>query len=116
MTLLNGRMNVKKIKLKNLKTIDIKAKEWRDKVNGNSYFSSDVTLNYGMDSQEIIKLPFQYGYGDQYYHASMEEVKNLFPKSNWVKKKYSSWELKDKYKFIIRNSIQRNCLKKELNQ
>ena len=95
---------------------DIKAKEWRDKINGNSYFSSDITLNYGMDSQEIIKLPFQYGYGDQYYHASMEEVKNLFPRSNWVKKKYSSWEVKDKYKFIIRNSIQRNCLKKELNR
>ena len=54
------------MQLKELKTIDIEAKEWRDKINGNSYFSSDVTLNYGMDSQEIIKLPFQYGYGDHY--------------------------------------------------
>ena len=104
------------MQLKQLKTIDIEAKEWRDKINGNSYFSSDITLNYGMDNQEIIKLPFQYGYGDQYYYSSMEAVKNLFPKSNWVKKKYSSWEIKDKYKFIIRNSIQRNCLKKELNK
>ena len=104
------------MKLSQLKTIDINAKEWRDKINGNSYFSSDVTLNYGMQNEETIKLPFQYGYGDQYYYASMEEVKNLFPRSNWVKKKYSSWEVKDKYKFIIRNSIQRNCLKKELNQ
>ena len=57
------------MKLKQLKTIDIKAKEWSDKINGNSYFSSDVTLNYGMDSQEVIKLPFQYGYGDQYYYC-----------------------------------------------
>ena len=113
---MNGRMNGQKIKLKDLKTIDIEAKEWRDKVNGNSYFSSDITLNYGMDNQEIIRLPFQYGYGDQYYHASLKEVKKLFPKSNWVKKKYSSWQIKEKYKFIIRNSIQRNCLKKELNQ
>ena len=104
------------MKLSQLKTIDINAKEWRDKINGNSYFSSDVTLNYGMQNEETIKLPFQYGYGDQYYYASMEEVKNLFPRSNWVKKKYSSWEVKDKYKFIIRNSIQRNCLKKELNR
>ena len=54
MTLLNGRINGRKIKLKDLKTIDIEAKEWRDKVNGNSYFSSDITLNYGMDNQEII--------------------------------------------------------------
>jgi hypothetical protein len=69
MTVMNGRMNGQKIKLKNLKTIDIEAKEWRDKVNGNSYFSSDITLNYGMNDQEIIKLPFQYGYGDFYYHA-----------------------------------------------
>ena len=113
---MNGRMNAKKIKLKDLKTIDIEAKEWRDKVNGNSYFSSDVTLNYGMDSQKVIKLPFQYGYGDQYYYASMEEVKNLFPKSNWAKNRYTNWELKSKYKFIIRHFIQRNCLKKELNQ
>ena len=113
---MNVKMNGKKIKLKDLKTIDIEAKEWRDKVNGNSYFSSDITLNYGMDNQEIIKLPFQYGYGDFYYYASIEKVKNLFPRSNWVKKKYSSWEVKDKYKFIIRNSIQRNCLKKELNK
>ena len=104
------------MQLKQLKTIDIEAKEWRDKINGNSYFSSDVTLNYGMDSQETIKLPFQYGYGNQYYFSSLEEVKKLFPKSNWVKKKYSSWEVKDKYKFIIRSSIQRNCLKKELNK
>ena len=66
------------MQLKQLKTIDIEAKEWRDRIYGNSYFSSDVTLNYGMDNQETIKLPFQYGYGDQYYHASMEEVKNLF--------------------------------------
>ena len=30
MTTLNGQMNGKKIKLKDLKTIDIEAKEWRD--------------------------------------------------------------------------------------
>ena len=60
------------MKLSQLKTIDINAKEWRDKINGNSYFSSDVTLNYGMQNEETIKLPFQYGYGDQYYYASME--------------------------------------------
>ena len=73
------------MKLKQLKTIDIEAKEWSDKINGNSYFSSDVTLNYGMDSQEVIKLPFQYGYGDQYYYASMEEVKNLYNKSRFFR-------------------------------
>ena len=52
------------------------------------------------------------------WHAKNHKhlIKKLFPKSNWVKKKYSSWEIKDKYKIIITNSIQRNCLKKELNK
>ena len=108
--------------IKKITSILVIAKEWRDKVNGNSYFATQITLNLGgnyhdeMEQEVNFKIEMQYGYGDQYYHASMEEVKNLFPRSNWVKKKYSSWEVKDKYKFIIRNSIQRNCLKKELNQ
>ena len=49
----------------------------------------------------------------------ISKVKRKRPKKhtvNWVKKKYNSWELRDKYKMIIRHSIQRNCLKKELNK
>ena len=42
------------MKLSQLKTIDINAKEWRDKINGNSYFSSDVTLNYGMENEKVL--------------------------------------------------------------
>ena len=42
------------MQLKQLKTIDIEAKEWRDKIYGNSYFSSDVALNYGMNNQKVI--------------------------------------------------------------
>ena len=49
------------MKLSELKTIDIVAKQWRDTINGNSYFSSKVTLNYGMNNEKIIELPFQYG-------------------------------------------------------
>ena len=89
------------MKLSQLKTIDINAKEWRDKINGNSYFSSDVILNYGMNNQETIKLPFQYGYGDHYIYQSLREIK---------------YQIQDEYKIIIRNSIKTNCLKKELNK
>ena len=71
------------MKLSQLKTIDINAKEWHDKINGNSYFSSDVILNYGMNSQETIKVPFQYGYGDHYIYQSLREIQKLFPKSKW---------------------------------
>ena len=105
------------MQLKQLKTIDIEAKEWRDKINGNSYFSSDVTLNYGMNDQQIIKLPFQYGYGDQYVYQSLMEVQKLFPKSKWYRENIlSRYQIEDRYNIIIRNSIQTNCLKKELNK
>ena len=38
--------------------ITIQTKEWFDKVNGNTYFSSEVFLG----SDLILSLPFQYGY------------------------------------------------------
>ena len=47
------------------KTIDIQAKEWFDKVNGNSYFAGTITLNYGTETEETFLLPFQYGYGNE---------------------------------------------------
>ena len=34
------------------KTIDVNAKEWFDKINGNSYFCGTITLNYGMNNEE----------------------------------------------------------------
>lgn len=49
-----------------LKTIDIQAYEWFDKVNGNSYFAAIVTTNFGLSDKKQVKLPFQYGYGDHY--------------------------------------------------
>lgn len=50
-----------------MKTLDIIAKEWFDKVNGNSYFSARVTIDYGFaGTEKHFTLPFQYGYGSQY--------------------------------------------------
>jgi hypothetical protein len=46
-----------------MKTIDINAKEWFDKVNGNSYFSAVITIDFGMPTQKEYRLPFQYGSG-----------------------------------------------------
>ena len=105
------------MKLSKLKTIDINAKEWRDKINGNSYFSSDVILNYGMSNQETIKVPFQYGYGDHYVYQSLREIQKLFPKSKWCRKNLlGKYQIQNEYKIIIRNSIKTNCLKKELSK
>ncbi len=105
------------MKLSQLKTIDINAKEWRDKINGNSYFSSDVTLNYGMQNEETIKLPFQYGYSDHYVYQSLREIQKLFPKSKWFKENFlGKYQIQKEYKIIIRNNIKTNCLKRELNK
>ena len=54
-------------------TIDIHAKEWFDRINGNSYFSARVSLN----GVEVARLPFQYGYGDHFQHESFEELDRL---------------------------------------
>jgi hypothetical protein len=46
------------------------AKEWRDKVNGNSYFSVQVK---NLENGKIIYMPYQYGYGNHFE----DEVKKL---------------------------------------
>lgn len=60
-----------------LKKIEIQAKEWRDTLNGNSYFSAIVTLN---DDKEIL-IPFEYGYGQFFEFKSMRELikRDLLP-------------------------------------
>ena len=52
--------------MNNIKTIDIQAKEWFDRLNGNSYFSAIATINFGMEDEKAVKLPFQYGYESHY--------------------------------------------------
>jgi hypothetical protein len=47
------------------------AKEWRDKVNGNSYFSAQIE---SVEDGSKTKLPFQYGYGDQYKYEALREL------------------------------------------
>lgn len=58
-----------------VKTIDINAKEWFDLLNGNSYFSAQITINYGMRSAKTYYLQFQYGYGNSYLYAALEFLK-----------------------------------------
>jgi len=94
------------------KTIDINAKEWFDKVNGNSYFAGTITLNYGMKSEKIILLPFQYGYGDFY----MQEAKAVLTEHNHVSCEYMQGLRRycKENNIILRSTKQRNCKKREL--
>lgn len=63
-------------------TIDIFCKEWFDKVNGNSYHAGEVTVNFGMDSQQNINIPFTYGYDSMYLESAYKKLQEagLLPK------------------------------------
>ena len=43
------------------RSIHLSVLRWRDKVNGNSYFAARIYA----DGREVLRLPFQYGYGNQ---------------------------------------------------
>ena len=90
-----------------VKTIDINAKEWFDKINGNSYFSAVITLNYGMADCKSIEIPFTYGYGGYPKQCSFEKLYELGYISS---PKY--WEI-DK-NIIVRYNKQENCKKRDL--
>jgi hypothetical protein len=100
-----------------VKTIDINAKEWFDKANGNSYFSGDVTINYGMKSAKSYKMPFQYGYGQHYVDMAMqllnkEGVINLVRHDNGSYT--STWQYCKDNNIIFRANMKENCLKRDL--
>ena len=91
-----------------IKTIDIQAKEWFDKVNGNSYFAGTVTINFGMKTEKEFIMPFQYGYGGQFE----QEAKDILLKAGLITVK-SMYELKEQG-IIIRSNIEKNRKKAEL--
>lgn len=95
-----------------IKTIDVNAKEWFDKINGNSYFSAIITLNYGMKTDATIKLPFQYGYESHYLDMAVKELADR--KLIKVDKRTSLWAWCEDNNVILRYSKLENCLKRDL--
>lgn len=99
-----------------IKTIDIQAKEWFDKVNGNSYFSANVTINFGMKTEKNIFLPFQYGYGSHYIDMAGKELLQLkLVKPDPDSTYFSLWRYCEKNNIILRTSKREKCLKRELS-
>jgi len=67
-------------------SIIVEGRKWFDKINGNTYHSANVivTTNQGV---ELLKVPYQYGYGDQYLQSAFDELE----KAGFVKlERYSS--------------------------
>ena len=94
-----------------IKTIDINAKEWFDKINGNSYFSGTITLDYGTDKEETFLMPFQYGYGLQY----IQEAKAILTQFNKISPDYETLLMYCiRRKITLTTNIFTGCKKREL--
>jgi len=97
-----------------IKTIDVTAKEWFDKTYGNSYFSAQIILNYGMKDQENYCLPFQYGYGDYYIHetkSALNQLNKISTNSNQNLRTYCK-----ENNIILRKNKIENCKQKEVKE
>lgn len=95
-----------------IKTIDITAKEWFDRVNGNSYFSAQITINYGMKTRKIYKLPYQYGYGNHFTTAARDllNAEGLINNDPLT----PLWRICDDMKIILRTTKIENCRKRDM--
>lgn len=100
---------------KKIKTINITAKEWFDEVNGNSYFSACITINYGLSDRQNICVPFQYGCGSHYQEVAFNELlKNgLIAKAKGYQ---LLWSYCKDNNIILRTSKHYNCKKRDVIQ
>ena len=99
--------------MKKTQTIDILAREWFDKINGNSYFSAKITVNFNMQNEANFYLPFQYGYGDHYNDICFDMLK----KHGYVKNmdQYTRyWKYYRDNDIILRSRKIENCKKSAL--
>lgn len=93
-----------------MKAIEVRAKEWFDKVNGNSYFAGVIVI----DDEKTISMPFQYGYGDQY----IQEAKAVLTEHNYISAGHgqSLWSYCKDNGIVLTTSKQEGCKKSELNK
>lgn len=91
-----------------MNNILIESKEWFDRVNGNSYFSSRVEI----DGEEVAVLPLQYGYGS--HHEDM--VKEELTKKGLIDLKRSEplYYLRDREGVQLKVIKHENCLKRDV--
>lgn len=88
--------------MKTINHISVHGKQWFDKVNGNSYCASRVTIYYSDNSETLIKTPFTYGYGNYYLQASGKELHKL-----------GIIELPYLERFCRENNISLSCMKQD---
>lgn len=97
----------KKIKIGRIKTIDLHELNWFDKSAGNTYFSAQVVINFGMKDQKTVNIPYQYGYG-----SHCEDVASkLF---DWPENRYRAISSNCRENGIIFRNNKRDAKKREL--
>lgn len=71
-----------------MKNYIVHAKQWFDKVHGNSYNAVRI---YDLEHNLIVALPFEYGYGDYYLQRAKEWlIKNNHPiKGNYYREMFA---------------------------
>ena len=97
--------------MEKLQTVDLQVKRWWDKVNGNSYFSARMILNYGMETEKTFFIPFQYGYGNFPEQKALELLKE---KGYANSEHYSMWKFTESEKVIYRFTDHGFTLQKEV--
>jgi hypothetical protein len=91
-----------------IKTIDIQAREYWDKVNGNSYFNADISINFGMNNQTRIHIPLEYG--SDYQTAT----RNILNQLKYINTAEPLWAYCRENNIILRTNKQEGCKYKEL--
>ncbi len=94
-------------KKKHPKTIHVDAKRWRD-ANGNTYFSARIIV----DGKQVHRIPFEYGYGDQYVTESEEWL----TRQGYIqpKDRESMWGYMDRKKVAFTHAAKNVSRKKDL--
>jgi hypothetical protein len=91
--------------------LEIHAKEWFDRVNGNSYFSAKVYL----DDKPVATLPFQYGYGDHYQDRTKHAIEPILKNMGIEFDDYDVlWRICSENDIKLVYSKQEKCLKREV--
>ena len=97
-----------------IKSIDIQAKEWFDKINGNSYFSGRITLNYGTKTEKVLYMPFQYGHGEHYLTVASDLLDSVLPDQKDLLFELRRLKHTKQNKIILRYSMQTDCLLRDV--
>ena len=96
-----------------MKTIDIQAREWFDRLNGNSYFSSNITIDNGLETEQSFYIPLTYGYENHYKDFSFEYLikHSVILDSEKMERLHNYCDRKG---IVLNCSKQENCRKRDL--